>query len=160
MATVVEGDQKVPFSIATTLRCRDGATLFPGLLHFTLDKYLILLSAKQVSIKYHFKSLWYHTTWANGLPNNWRTPYPLDQWTGTADMHLYIYTYFRCLLVGRNRKRKDWEKRRIGDWRRKRWLQSYFRFPSNFKVAKDLFWFEYKMSGLSGILLSDGDDNY
>ena len=36
MATVVEGDQKAPFSIATTP--------YPGLLHFTLDTYLILLS--------------------------------------------------------------------------------------------------------------------
>ena len=27
---------------------------FPGLLHFTLDTYLILLSVKQGGIKYHF----------------------------------------------------------------------------------------------------------
>ena len=27
---------------------------FPGLLHFTLDPYLIVLSAKQSGIKYHF----------------------------------------------------------------------------------------------------------
>ena len=57
MATIVEGDQKAPFSIATTLRCRGGATTFPGLLHFTLDMYLILVSVKQGGIKYHFKSL-------------------------------------------------------------------------------------------------------
>ena len=31
-----------------------GATPFPGLLHFTLDPYLILLSVKQGGIKYHF----------------------------------------------------------------------------------------------------------
>ena len=35
LATVVVGDQKAPFSIATP---------FPVLLHFTLDTYLILLS--------------------------------------------------------------------------------------------------------------------
>ena len=35
------------------------ATPFSGLLHFTLDTYLILLSVKQGGIKYHFKSLWY-----------------------------------------------------------------------------------------------------
>ena len=51
LATFVEGDQKVPFSIATTLR--------PLLLSldcstYTLDIYLILLSVKQESIKYHF----------------------------------------------------------------------------------------------------------
>ena len=50
LATVVEGNQKDPFSIATTSRCREGATPFPGLLHFTLDMHLIL----QGGIKYHF----------------------------------------------------------------------------------------------------------
>ena len=35
----------------------EGATFYPGLLHFTLDTYLILLSVKQGSIKYHL-SLW------------------------------------------------------------------------------------------------------
>ena len=37
----------------------EGATPFPGLLHFTLDPYLIMLSVKQGGIKYHFLSLWY-----------------------------------------------------------------------------------------------------
>ena len=61
LATVVEGDQKAPFSIATTPKFRGkGATPFPGLLHFTLDTHLILPSVKQGGIKYHFKSLWYN----------------------------------------------------------------------------------------------------
>ena len=30
LVTVVEGDPKAPFSIAITLRCREGATPFPG----------------------------------------------------------------------------------------------------------------------------------
>ena len=47
LATVVEGDQKAPFSIDTTSRCR-------GLLHFTLDTYFILLSVKQGGIKCNF----------------------------------------------------------------------------------------------------------
>ena len=41
----------------------EGATPFPGLLHFTLDPYLIMLSVKQGGIKYHFLSLWYDFTW-------------------------------------------------------------------------------------------------
>ena len=41
LATLVEGDLKAPFSIATTPRCRGSATSFPGLVHFTLDPYLI-----------------------------------------------------------------------------------------------------------------------
>ena len=54
MATLVEYDPRAPFSIATTSRFGEGATPFPGLLHFSLDLYLIVLSAKQVGIRYHF----------------------------------------------------------------------------------------------------------
>ena len=53
LVTLVEGDQKAPFSLATTPR--KGATPFPWyVLHFTLDTYFILLSVKQGGIKYHF----------------------------------------------------------------------------------------------------------
>ena len=41
----------------------EGATPFPGLSHFSLDPYLILLSVNQGGIKYHFLSLWYNLTW-------------------------------------------------------------------------------------------------
>ena len=60
---MVEGDPKAPFSIATTPRCRGERYSFPGLLHFTLDPCLIMLSVKQGGIKYHFKSFWYDSTW-------------------------------------------------------------------------------------------------
>ena len=43
--------------------CRGGRYSFPGLLYFTLDPYLIMLSVKQGGIKYHFLSLWYDPTW-------------------------------------------------------------------------------------------------
>ena len=57
--TVIEADPKAPFSIATTPSCRGCATTFPGLLHFTLDPYFIMLSVKQGGIEYHFLSLSY-----------------------------------------------------------------------------------------------------
>ena len=58
LATVVKGNPKAPFSVATTPRCfGEGAIPFSGLLHFTLDTYLIMLSDKQGGIKYHFLSL-------------------------------------------------------------------------------------------------------
>ena len=63
LATVVEGDQKAPFSILLHRGVGEGATPFPGLLHFTLDSYLILLSVKQGGFMYHFKSLWYDVNW-------------------------------------------------------------------------------------------------
>ena len=50
------GDPKAPFSIATTPGVGEGATPFLGLLHFTLDPYLIMLSVMQGDIKYHFSS--------------------------------------------------------------------------------------------------------
>ena len=64
LATIAEGDPKAPFLIATLHQgVGEGATPFPGLLHFTLDPYLIMLSVKQGGIKYHFLSLWYDSTW-------------------------------------------------------------------------------------------------
>ena len=66
MATLVEGDPKAPFSIATTLRCWVGLTPFPGLLHFILDPCIIMLSVKQGGIKYHFGA--FGTTWSRTAP--------------------------------------------------------------------------------------------
>ena len=60
--TIVEGDPKAPFSIATTLRCRGGHYSFPWITPLTFDPYLIMLSVKQGGIKYHFLSLWYDLT--------------------------------------------------------------------------------------------------
>ena len=54
LATKVEGDSKVPFSLAGI---REGATPFPGLFHFTLDTFLLMLSVKHGGIKYRFWSL-------------------------------------------------------------------------------------------------------
>ena len=47
LATVVKGDPKAPFSIATTPRCWGRAQLL------SLDMYLIMLSVKQGGIRYH-----------------------------------------------------------------------------------------------------------
>ena len=50
-----------------------GITPFPGLLHFTLDPWLIILSVKQGGIKYHFESLvWLDLGLNPGLPGYWR----------------------------------------------------------------------------------------
>ena len=52
LATLVKGNPKAPFSIATTPRYQ-----------FTLDPYLIMLSVKQGGIKNYFLSFWYDSTW-------------------------------------------------------------------------------------------------
>ena len=59
LATVAEGNQKALLSVGVG----EGASPFPGFLHFTLHMYLILLSVKQGGIKYYFSSLWYDATW-------------------------------------------------------------------------------------------------
>ena len=56
--TVVGGDPKVSFSLAIKPRSWEDATPLPGLFHFTIDPYLIMLIVKQGGIKYHF-CLWY-----------------------------------------------------------------------------------------------------
>ena len=64
LATVVEGDPKGPFLLATTPRCRvgQGATPSSGLLYITLDPCLIILSkVLSCGIKYHFFE--YDLTW-------------------------------------------------------------------------------------------------
>ena len=54
MVTVVEGDPKVPFRLLPHQGVGEGAIPFLGLLHFTLDPYLIMLSVKQGDNKYYF----------------------------------------------------------------------------------------------------------
>ena len=44
LASVVEGDQKAPFSIATTLRCSGERYSFPWIA--LLETYLIMMSVK------------------------------------------------------------------------------------------------------------------
>ena len=61
LVTLVEGDPKAPFSIATTSRCRGGCYSFLWIALLYLDPYLIMLSVKQGGIKYHFLSLWYES---------------------------------------------------------------------------------------------------
>ena len=45
---------RLPFQLLQLRGVGEGATPFAGLLHLTLDTYLILLSVKQGSNKYHF----------------------------------------------------------------------------------------------------------
>ena len=40
-----------------------GLTPFPGLVHFSLDPYLIVLSVKESGFKHHFLSFWYDSNW-------------------------------------------------------------------------------------------------
>ena len=63
--TVVESDLKAPFHSYYIEVLGRAITPFPGLLHFILDMYLIMLSVMQRGIKYHFffYSLLYDSNW-------------------------------------------------------------------------------------------------
>ena len=54
LTTFGKGDPCLPFQSLQHRGVGDVATLFPGFLHSTLDTYLIMLSVKQVGIRYHF----------------------------------------------------------------------------------------------------------
>ena len=94
---------KAPLSIATTLRCRGGATLFTGLLHSTLDPFnLIVQSVKPSGIKYHFFSLWYDLTWDWTLVSWTIGEYSIHSANSLVCIYIYIYIYIctsRILLV-------------------------------------------------------------
>ena len=105
LASAVEGDPKVTFSNATTPRCREVCYLFPELLHFTLDTYLIMLSVKQGDIKYHFLRLWYDSP---GIEPRSPRPYVLMhlltrfyqlQLVSTTVYNVNASWYTRCELL-------------------------------------------------------------
>ena len=60
--------------------------VFHVLLHFTIDPYLIMLSVKQGSIKYHFLSLWNDSTW-DGTP----VSRAIGEYSNYYDIYIYIY---------------------------------------------------------------------
>ena len=70
LATVVEGDPKASFSIATP---------FPGLLHFTINPYLRMVSVKQGGIKNHY--------WVFSMI-----------WPGIEPIYIYICMYV-CMYI-------------------------------------------------------------
>ena len=77
---VVVGGTKAPFSIATIP--------FPGLLQFTHEAYLIMLSVNQGGIKYNF---WvFGMTWSRIEP---RSLGPLDNFYICVWIYIYIYIY-------------------------------------------------------------------
>ena len=99
-----------PFSIAT---------LFPELLHFTLDPYLIILSVKQGGIKYHFLSLWYDSIWdwtqVFWAIDKYSNHYANVQWWKICRFtysciyfHFYFLYFLNCLNVEKLKKRLVW----------------------------------------------------
>ena len=106
LATIVKGDLKALFSIATTPRCRGGHYYIPELFQFTLDPYLIMLSFKQGGIKYHFLSLWSSGPLANSS----------SQWPNNSNYLGKIPLFYRMTLVFVNIKYSTWLLRKETFW--------------------------------------------
>ena len=114
--------------IATTPRCRVGRSSFPWITPFTLDLYLITLSVKQVTIKYHFLSLWYDSTW------DWT---PVSRTTGDHSDQIYKHKW-RHLLCNSYPRRKWTRRHEFKPWTwlfvfhivliplRKVWIQLFY----------------------------------
>ena len=100
--SLVKGNPKASFSIATTSRYRRGCYFFPWTAPLTLDPYLILLSVKHGGIKYHFLSLWYDLTWDWTLVcqtiGKHSTHYT-SGWLKYIHIYIYIYIYMQLKLI-------------------------------------------------------------
>ena len=89
LVTLVEGNQKVPFSIATTSRCRGGCYSFPWI----APLYHWSLPYKQGGIKNHFLS---HMTWPGIEP--W-SPRKLANTLPTRPMSRLKYTEYYWYIL-------------------------------------------------------------
>ena len=88
--TVVEGDQKAPFSIATTPRCRGRRYSFPWIaplytwyVHYNAEWY-VRYNARRYKVPFLKSLVWCNLGLNPGLPGHWRTLYPFGQWAVTS----------------------------------------------------------------------------
>ena len=95
MVTLVEGDPKASFSIATPRRCRGGRYSFPWIAPF----YAWSLPYKaDCYTRWHqvpfFESLvWLDLRLNSSLPGHWRTLYSLDQWPGNNMKYFFLQIF-------------------------------------------------------------------
>ena len=89
--TLVEGELKAPFSIATTPRCRGGrysfswiAPLYPWYVPYIGECY-----ARRYQVPFLKSLLWRDAGLNPGLANHWWTLYPLDQWA----VYIHVLTH-------------------------------------------------------------------
>ena len=95
LLTLVKGDPKAPFSIATTPKCSGGcysipwiAPLYPWSLPYNAECW-----ARQYQVIFFESLIWLDLGLNPGLPDHWRTLYSLGHW---LDIYIYIYIYIYC----------------------------------------------------------------
>ena len=94
LATIVKGDQKAPFSIATTLRCRGGRYSFPLIapLYLRYVPNIAQCSTRKYQVPF-LKSLVWHNLGLN--------PVLLDHWR-TLYTHIYLHILYICKNNNKN----------------------------------------------------------
>ena len=104
MAIVVKGNQKAPFSIATTPRCRGEHYSFPWIAPFY--PWYVPCIAKWLARRYQvpfLKSLVWPDLGLNpSLPDHWQTLYPLcaiNIYIRICVYYIYIYTFMYVCAV-------------------------------------------------------------
>ena len=92
LATVVEGDPKAPFSIATTPTCRGGrySILWFAPLHPWSSPYNVECLARRYQVPFFESLVWLDLGLNPSLPDHWRTLYPLVQWPEEPSLHYYL----------------------------------------------------------------------
>ena len=89
LMTVIEDDQKAPFSIATTPRCRGGRYSFPWIvpLYIWYIPYIAEWEVRRYQVPFLKSLVWCDLGLNHCLLDHWWTLYPLGQWAS------YIYNF-------------------------------------------------------------------
>ena len=84
LATLVKGDPKAPFSIATTPSCRGGRYSFPWIapLYPWYVTYNAECWARRHLVPFLKSLVWLDLGLNLGLPDHWKTLYSFGQWPG------------------------------------------------------------------------------
>ena len=105
LVTLVEGDPKAPFSIATTPKCWGGRYSFPWIA--PLYPWYLPYKARQHQVPFFEFLVWLNLKLKPSLPDHWWTLYSLGQWPSSNVSHAYAWN--RLYLVAA--KSKGWHRR-------------------------------------------------
>ena len=116
-----QGQPKALFSTATTPRCWGGCHSFPWIAPLSFHLYLIILSVKQVDIRYHFLRFWYDSTWDWKLVFLTIKEHSNYYANGLVYIYIYIYIYIyfinSCPDLHLHISTDMWSCDTEGDWR-------------------------------------------
>ena len=105
LATVVKGDLKAPFSIATTPRFKGGRYSFPWItpLYPWYVPYIAEYQTKRYQVPFLKSLIWRDLGLNPGLSDHWRTLYPLDHYLSmSVYLSVLVIKTRSCFRIIRN----------------------------------------------------------